>query len=151
MSHVKPGYGVKAIAAPYALFLVPLLLGGAMVWLVNSSAPGNNPEGDEIGRFYLGWVVTLLLPLLVVMIANSALHKRRIPFPAFFAVVLVTLGPVAYFQCASLPPSVPLSYLSNGMNQAEFLQAYPRLVVESLAGFCAVVAPLSYWLYRAVR
>ncbi len=137
--------------APYTLLLIPLLLGCAAIWLVHSSAPESNPEGDALGRFFFGWAVTLLLPLLVVMIANWALPKRRIPYPAFFAVVLLALGPVAYFQCASVPPSLPLAYLSHGMNYAEFLRAFPRLVTEALAGFCSVVAVLSYGLYRFVR
>ena len=145
LSHMKTND-----AAAYALFLVPLLLGSAAIW---SLMPGAtyNPEGDAIGRFYLGWAVTLLLPLLVVMIANSALYKRRIPFPAFLAIVFIALVPVAYFQCASVPPSLLLTYLSNGMNRVEFMHAYPWLVTEALAGFYAEVTVFGYVLYRVIR
>jgi hypothetical protein len=123
---------MKAIGrgAPYALLLFPLLLGTAVIiWLVNSSDPVGNPEGNAIGWFFFGWGTTLFLPIMVLQIAAWALHKCRIPFPLFFVVVLLALAPVAYFLCASVPSSVP----------------------EALAGFCAVVAPLSYGLYRVVR
>ncbi len=148
---------MKAIdgGARYALLLVPLLLGSAVIWFTISSATastsGTELEGALLGMALLGWGVTFVLPPMVVAIGVWALRGRRVPFPLFFIAVLIALGPVAYFQCANMQSSLPLAYLSGGMNFPQYTQAYPRLLTEALAIFCSVVAILSYGLYRVVR
>lgn len=122
---------MKAIGrvAPYALLFLPLLLWSAFIWLVNAPVPESNPEGAAFGRFFLDLGATLVLPPMVAAIAAWALRKRRIAFPLFFALVLLALGPIAYFLCVIFESSIPVV----------------------LAVFCAVVAFLSYRLYRVAR
>ncbi len=109
-----------------------------------------NPEGDAFGWFFLGWGVTLLLPLMVLMIANWSMQRRRIPFPLFFLIVFLALGPVGYFQIVNIMSALPMPSLAAVADYRYFPEFYPRLLAEAAAIYCAVTAIGIYGLYKLV-